>query len=130
METLIACALAHVVAPGRELPDGSVVRSTARSAVAPPGSGSRSGGPGAAVAEAASGYARWRLCRPGFRHDDRGYAASPNDAEAGIAPLSLIGRSSCCTLLLQKSIAQMQHQVKCSNSCWWTYAESTSGRRS
>jgi hypothetical protein len=38
METLIACALAHVVAPGGELPDGSVVRSTA-SAVAPPGSG-------------------------------------------------------------------------------------------
>ena len=39
METLIACALAHVVAPGGESPDGSVVRSTARSAVAPPGSG-------------------------------------------------------------------------------------------
>jgi hypothetical protein len=63
-------------------------------------------------------------------HGDRGYAASPDDAEAGVAPSSLIGRSSCCTLLLQKSNAQMQHQVKCSNSCWWTYAESTSGRRS
>jgi hypothetical protein len=60
----------------------------------------------------------------------RGYAAGPNDAEAGVAPSNLIGRSSCCTLLLQKSNAQMQHQVTCSNSCWWTYAGSTSGRRS
>jgi len=113
METLIACALAHVVAPGGEFArrqrsavDGQVGRRSAR-------------------------IRNQRGGRPGFRHDDRGYAASPNEAEAGVAPSSLIGlRRLPHSAFAQKSNAQMRHQVKCSNSCWWTYAESTSGRRS
>ena len=77
METLIACALAHVVAPGGSCQTVSVARSTARAAVTPPGLGTSGAVPRAAVATAASGYLRWRLCRPGFPHDHRGCAARP-----------------------------------------------------